>query len=286
MRLGRSCHAVWVGFILAGCSGLFRPAAPAEGPTAPTTGPAARGWSLDPWRTVVKRFGHGADVNYEALAASPSALEAFLASLADHGPGVTPELFPDREARLAYWVNAYNAVAVETGLRRSASGGPSWLKGLFSPSVRAVVDGRRMTLSDLADRARSASGADPRVELALRAPEKGWGGLALAVFEPTGAEAQLVERARDAMGDPALVKIDHERLTLWLGRPIWRVRARWVEVYRRRFGTTEGTILDALSADAEALARRRLQTAVGYAIRELPYDGSLNEWRQPKCSLD
>jgi len=41
-------------------------------------------------------------------------------------------------------------------------------------------------------------------------------------FEPKDTEAQLAERLGLALGDPAMVKIDHERWTIYLGEPVWR----------------------------------------------------------------
>ena len=53
-------------------------------------------------------------VAYAALHTDRSGLDAYVDSLARYSPDSDPELFPDRDHELAYWINAYNAFVLRT----------------------------------------------------------------------------------------------------------------------------------------------------------------------------
>src|SRR5262245_29618821 len=48
-------------------------------------------------------------VDYKTLAAERAELQRYLVAVADVSPHSNPELFPTKEDKLAYWINAYNA---------------------------------------------------------------------------------------------------------------------------------------------------------------------------------
>jgi hypothetical protein len=61
------------------------------------------------WARVLDR--HVADdgrVDFIGIRENPRDLAAYVAWVATHGPRTTPALFPTRESRLAYHLNAYN----------------------------------------------------------------------------------------------------------------------------------------------------------------------------------
>ncbi|MBW1881739.1 MAG: DUF547 domain-containing protein, partial [Deltaproteobacteria bacterium] len=52
-------------------------------------------------------------VNYPALKSDRSGLDAYLAQIAHTSPRSNPALFPTRDHALAFWINAYNALALQ-----------------------------------------------------------------------------------------------------------------------------------------------------------------------------
>jgi hypothetical protein len=61
----------------------------------------------------VDATGH---VDYEGLRADPTDLHAYYALLREVSPDSQPARFPDANAELAYWINAYNAAVLEAVL--------------------------------------------------------------------------------------------------------------------------------------------------------------------------
>jgi hypothetical protein len=65
------------------------------------------------WEHVLRGFvADSGRVNYPALKAHPAELDRFVRSLRGRSPFTDPGDFPTREARLAYWINAYNALVI------------------------------------------------------------------------------------------------------------------------------------------------------------------------------
>ena len=66
-----------------------------------------------PWDSVLKKYvlDNGAE-RYAPLKQDSAALEKFVSQIGEVSPHSHPALFPSREAKLAYWINAYNALVV------------------------------------------------------------------------------------------------------------------------------------------------------------------------------
>lgn len=279
MSVWRQSAAVTIGVLFAaGCSARQH-----VEPVA-TSGPAVLDCSG--YEVILHKYVDKGLVRYRSLTANPGLLDRFVDSVAGVGPTRTPGLFPTRQHELAFWINVHNAAALQAAVRAypTKSVWPVWQD--FSQAVTVAVDGRRMTLRRIADQARAAGDQDPRIELALALPAKGSPELAGEVYSADRMETQLAQAVRRALENPNLVKIDHEHWVLRLGPAVYRSQARFVEVYGNRFHTEHGTIINALGLWADDTQRRRLNTALGYPVRELEFDGTLNEKDEPSCALD
>lgn len=132
--------------------------------------------SADPyehWAQVLTKFvNESGEVDFRALARERADLDAFLDHVARVSPRSTPEAFTSRESKLAYYINAYNALAmfnvIDSGFPRSLSG---LTKVKFFGFKRVTVGGERMTLYALEVRAHhSIRGYDGAV-LKVRLPD-------------------------------------------------------------------------------------------------------------------
>lgn len=263
-----------------GCSSL-RLAGPAQGDAAcRLTGDYAR------WQKVLETYVVDGTVNYEQLKAEPGELEVFVGQIGRFGPGSTPEGFKDHRGRLAYWINAHNAAAMLAAVRKYPAKTVRPIFGDFDRQVSCWTDGQWLTLRQIASRALTASNGDPRVRLAMASPAKGSGKLLGKPFVPEKIQTQLTELYRQALDDSTMMKVDHDKWTLWLGKPIYDARRQYIERYRKMLGTDSGSIINALALDAKPNQRRKLNTALGYKVRPIPYDWSLNEWLRPRSYLD
>lgn len=119
------------------------------------------------------------------------ALETFVASLSASSPDVTPEAFPTVEARLAFWLNAYHALALLELLDTRSTTTSPWRHAFDA----APIGGRRMTRLSIYRRALSQSG-DARVFLSIFTGAKGRGVLDGAPFDPESINLQLDDATR------------------------------------------------------------------------------------------
>lgn len=66
-----------------------------------------------PWARVLTKFVNArGEVDFHALAHDRTDLDKFLDYVAQVSPRLAPELFSSKEAKLAYYLNAYNALAM------------------------------------------------------------------------------------------------------------------------------------------------------------------------------
>src|SRR5258706_16299148 len=89
---------------LAACATLV----PSPRPTG-----AGAGDPLAAWHRILRAHVlEDGRIDFVGLRQDPGDLEAYVAWVGIHGPRATPELFSTQAARLAYYINAYNAVSM------------------------------------------------------------------------------------------------------------------------------------------------------------------------------
>jgi hypothetical protein len=281
-REAASRVAVGVVLVLVSGNACIPRAIPLSAPavTAATTRPAAL--DTTDFALVLRRAVRPDGVDYAAVAADLAPLDRFLGRLAAVGPTRTPERFLRREDRLAYWINAFNAAilrAVAAELRPGRLPSRLWL----SPELAGafVIDGVRRVPADLRRETLREAGDDWRVRLALCGGRRGDPPLADRPFVPDLLDIQLARQAQAALAAPQIVDIDHARQRLRLGRDLFDLRYRLVADYEARTGAADAAVLNALLDLSPAARRFELNTAIGYRVELLPFDGDLNHPGEP-----
>jgi hypothetical protein len=156
--------------------------------SVPTDAPANKMSDLvDALRSV---DGRG-QIDLVELKKRHASLETFVASLAAFSPDVSPELFPTVEARLAYWLNAYHALALLELLDTRGNTTSAWRDAFDA----VPIGGRRLTRLSIYRRTLSQSG-DARVFLSIFTGAKGRGVLDGAPFDPESINPQLDDATR------------------------------------------------------------------------------------------
>lgn len=165
-----------------------------------------------PWARVLERFvNNRGEVDFHRLAGERADLDAFLGYVARVSPRTAPELFPARDAALAYYVNAYNALAmfnvIDSGFPRSLS----WLyKMWFFAIKRFSVGGERMSLYALENDVIRPIG-DARVHFALNCMSVSCPRLPRAPFRAENLDRQLDDAARQFFAEPSNLQVVPER---------------------------------------------------------------------------
>ena len=231
------------------------------------------------WATVLRENVKDGLVDYDHLAAHPESLDRFLELIAPVGPNSTPQLFPSAHARLAYYINTYNAGVLKAVIVEKC---PATMYPPGSPALdhryHLPVDRATMTLGELRQAARAAAEGDPRVEFALCAAATGAPPLADQPWRADTLSRQLDDTARIAMDNPRLVSIDHVGRHLLLGLAIHEQRDAFLAYYTRLTRASSPTVLNVLLMMAGSVRREWLNTAVGYPEGIIPFDRALNRW--------
>lgn len=142
------------------------------------------------------------EVDFHRLAKNPADLNAFVDYIANVSPESAPALFPTRESRLAYHINAYNALSmynvIDSGIPKSLSG---LRKVWFFGFKKFPVGGRAMSLYAYENDLIRPMG-DERVHFALNCMAVGCPRLPRVPFTASGLNEQLDRKARRFLAEP------------------------------------------------------------------------------------
>ena len=108
MKLQRnfSLPLILIALVFAGCTTIHPKAAP-EASTDKHL------FTHELFDRVLQRYGsESGKIDYAALQKNPDDLQSYYRQIAATSPDSHPELFPTDDHKLAYWINAYNAAAI------------------------------------------------------------------------------------------------------------------------------------------------------------------------------
>ena len=154
-------------------------------------------------------------VDFEGLKKNRAPLDAFVAALAKTSPDTAPEKFKDPADQLAFWLNAYDALALQALVDRWPEvGSPDalWL-GRFYWGLSWPVGGKRLTLRAIEKRLSDGLG-DPRALLALACGAKSCASLDTTPFMGATVDGQLNDAVRRFMADEANTRLDGKTVHL------------------------------------------------------------------------
>jgi hypothetical protein len=224
-------------------------------------------------------------VYYRALKSDRAKLDGYISQQA----AVNVEALP-RDAQLAFWLNAYNAVVLRTVIDRYPIRGaaPDYppnsirqISGAFERLPHRLA-GRSLTLDDIEKKVLPAY-RDPRVYLALGRGAVGSGRLRSEAFDAARLEAQLTEMADECASRPVCVQIDRVNNKV-LASAIFS----WREAeFSAAYGGSAGAVFASRSPIERAIlsfVERRLTAAErqflaqnAFQMAYLPFDWSLND---------
>jgi uncharacterized protein DUF547 len=224
-------------------------------------------------------------VYYRALKAERTKFDAYVASLGSVSIDSTP-----RDEQLAFWLNAYNAIVLETVIdhypiaQRTPQYPPHSIRQIPGAFERVThrVAGHTVTLDQI-EQTILPGFHDPRAYLALGRGSVGGGRLRSEAFAPARLEAQLKEVADECVTRSQCVQIDRDANKLTVSSIFsWREKD-FVSAYADKapepFGTrspVERAVLAfiqprLLTTERDFLAKNQFQLAYR------PFDWSLND---------
>ena len=244
------------------------------------------------WDGLLKRFVRDGLVDYEGLRAELGTLDRYLEALKSADP--SQEAPPS--ARLAFWINAYNATVIRDVLAHYPT--PSVKKvGGFFDRTRHPVGGEALTLNEIEAKGRALG--DWRIHFAVVCASSSCPPLRSEAYQGDRLEAQLADQTTRFLRD-AQRGLRLEGNTLWLSKVFQWYAKDFVQEGRMTVETLLPVLQPYLSsALAEGISRQapdlqwleydwgdhHLPDAVSVKttlnIKWMDYDWGLNERRTP-----
>ncbi len=232
-------------------------------------------------RAVVRPRG----VDYTALRARLPELVSIHQWFATHGPRATPAEFPSPNARLAYWLNAYNATVL-----RGVAEAPASMRNVltylpdngFFRARRWRVDGRDLTLDHIENAEVRPVFRDARVHFALNCAARSCPPLRAGAYTAARVNPQLDEQARRYLNSAGAVTVDASAHRVRATQLFEWFREDFVAAAPPRARGVGPTVPGFIYAFAAAPLRASLEAACGAdltacTMESAPYDWSLND---------
>lgn len=195
-------------------------------------------------------------------------LDQYLAHLASADRGADSS----RDARLAYWINAYNAVTVKGILREYPTNsirnhtpklfGYNIWKNLLLP-----VGDEQLSLDDIEHQILRKMN-EPRIHFAIVCASIGCPRLLDEAYLPQGLDEQLTVNAEHFFQQPRHFRIDRGRNTVYLSSIL--------DWFGEDFGDSQATQLKLISKWVPQ-QHQSFMTKPNVAVRHLDYDWGLND---------
>jgi hypothetical protein len=200
-------------------------------------------------------------MDFRGMAQKPADLETYLAWVARVSPESAPGEFPTTATRLAYWINAYNAIAMYDVLRSNFPPDLNTVKVTFFYKNRFEIGGRFISLYALENQVIRPLG-DPRVHVALNCMARGCPRLPREPFRAEELDAQLDREARRFYNETRNVQPEPEKQFVRLSQIL--------QFY------TEDFLQKAPSLIAYVNRYREDKIPEGWKVEFIPYDWALN----------
>jgi hypothetical protein len=275
--------------VSAGCTAV-RPVP--STPPPPPAAPPAEGFShaeLD--RVLARHVDDRGLVDYPALARDPADVERYYEKLSLYSPENRPDLFPTRQDRLAYWLNAYNGAMLTTVVRAYPIASVTDIPTPFPISLltdkagvfvfrRISLGGETTSFYGLENGIVRRRFDDPRVHFALNCASRGCPRLPRRAFDGQRLDEQLEAETVRFFGEPRNLEVDHAARVVRLSRILDWYEGDFTGWLQRTRPDRPATLVEyaRLYAPAERVAD--LDRARGYTVEFAEYDWRLNDQAQ------
>ncbi|MBX7166778.1 MAG: DUF547 domain-containing protein [Pirellulales bacterium] len=226
-----------------------------------------------PWDALLKRRvdaqGRVDYTGWKASAADQQALDQYLAALSAAGPRLAASL----QGRVAFWINAYNALTIRGILREYPTASiRNHTAALFGYNIwkhlLLRVGGEEYSLDAIEHQVLRKMG-EPRIHFAIVCASAGCPPLRNEAYQSDRLDGQLTENARAFFASPARFAYD--------------VRQRRIEVspilkwFAKDFGADAAAQMATIAPYLPTAEARELAAGGQARVSYLDYDWSLNE---------
>ncbi|MDF1660461.1 MAG: DUF547 domain-containing protein [Planctomycetota bacterium] len=172
----------------------------------------AKTFSHELWNQVLTKYCKGGFVDYEALKTDRKALDNYLELLSKYNPKKTPDYFKTREEKLAYWMNAYNALVFQNVTNRYAADfNVLAVQKNFFYQDTFNLGGDRYNLYDIENKIVREEYKDPRIHFALNCASFSCPRLPEYAFTAKDLEKQLEAETKKFLNELRNCEIDAKK---------------------------------------------------------------------------
>jgi len=240
---------------------------------------AGASFDYSPYARVLRNYvTENGFVHYARLQADRADLDAFVAQLERTSPENSAEAFPAQADRLAYWINAYNALVMKAILDhypvRSLTE-ISFLYGFFW-RLKFPVGGREYTLDQIEHGIIRPQFREPRIHFAINCASASCPRLIREPYLPEKLDEQLEEAARFFISETRNVRPEPDRNRLYLSMIFNWYLNDFRDSVRESLHKKYPSVLDYIPLYASPELKNYIETKKP-AIRYVSYDWSLND---------
>lgn len=240
-------------------------------------------------QTLNKSITSDGLVNYSALKKDSHELDNYYSEIAHISPDSHPSLFPTPEAKLAYWLNAYNATALWTALHYYPISSVAEVKRPFVFSFLPEVSGffvfqklyygqKKINLYDLENKVIRKRFPDPRIHFALNCASWSCPELPRQPFEPETLEWELDQLTRKFINDKKHVHFDTQNNILHLSSIFDWYKKDFTQWPTQEKAEGETTLTDYILLYLDPPMSTALKAnKASVTIQYIPYDWRLND---------
>ncbi len=244
------------------------------------------GFSHQTLESLLRRFVDDLGrVDYERWlkdAAARVELDAYLASVAAISPESRPARFPTQNDRLAFWLNAYNALVIKAVLAHwplesvtDVKAPIEVVRGLgFFAKLRFVVGGKTYSLYEIEKERIGESFEDPRVHFVLNCASGSCPVLRPELPKGADLEPYLADAAQRFVGEERNVRIDHAQRSVVLSDIFRMYEQEFLNDQRRR--GRPANILAYVQSVATPQLQAEIERAKDYEVSYHAFDWSIN----------
>jgi hypothetical protein len=245
-----------------------------------------------PYDALLKEHTEDGLVDYSAIKKDMSGLEAYLKTLTDSSAAHYRTW--DRETKMAFWINAYNAVTIyaivinypiEAGgfvsKRRFPESSIQQIKDVWDTEYIELA-GKPVTLDEIEHEILRKEFGDPRIHFALVCASVGCPLLSKDAYVGENLDEQLEQDAVRFVNDYDKARVNITRGRLYVSEIFdWYAEdfaledeeiPEWLEAYKKK---TRGFV-SFIAARVDGQTRKAIE-ARGLKVSYLDYDWSLNE---------
>jgi len=194
-------------------------------------------------------------VDYKAVQQHREQLKGLTRQIAE---AAKPAKGPKRKA---FYINAYNILAIKSVIAHYPVSGPKAITGFFD-GITHEVHGQSLTLNELEKEKLFTQFPDPRVHFAVICAAKGCPPMLPGAYFPEKLDAQLDKQSQNALSDPDFISFDNEARIARISKIF-----KW---YQKDFLQSANSLLDYINR------HRSGRLPADTRLQFYPYDWSLN----------